>query len=478
MIVAQTSYCEEVSVTSSPISAVVINVGAITAAPHTMVAVPVSIQNCDLLVSLAGSIQLSNPAIGTIQGLNPALIAPQLNPNNNTFNYYDVTGQGVALSNEDVLFYIMIELSGNTGITSDVLIGNDPLMVEVGGMVDGSPMVLNHEIVVGSISILDNVSVSGDILTWWGAGINNVSVNVHSPEFNQFFVTGTNGEYLLQNIPYGGTYELRPVKDSNLSNGLSSFALFVGQRFILDLPTTAITSPYQIIAGDANCDDSFTTLDLFIIQQILIGTRTEFPDCLSWVFVSENETLPTDFTTHNVFPYQSTETMTIESDTSVRFIGVKVGDILGQANPYNFSPPIEIHRNPNELHLITKNRSLNSNEFFELSFESNNFNGIVSLQLALQWDSTQLSYEGFTADSLVNVVAAVPDQPNNTLRLSWFDINGIGISLEEDVSLFRIQFKALEDISNLIGLSRFGRCLFPNRGLQYTIRKSRGSLNF
>ena len=124
-------------------------------------------------------------------------------------------------------------------------------------------------------------------------------------------MTDEYGEYMHPNVPLNNMYTVQPEKDGNDPNGLSTFALFVGQRFILGMDPIEITSPYQVIAGDANCSGSFTTLDLFLLQQIIIGTNNELNDCPSWVFVKSDADMPIDFNSYNVFPYESTETMMV-----------------------------------------------------------------------------------------------------------------------------------------------------------------------
>jgi len=71
------------------------------------------------------------------------------------------------------------------------------------------------------------------------------------------------------------------------------------------------------MAGDANNNGSLSAFDLVQIRQLILTIITEFPSSDSWRFVAESITL-NDITedTHNQ-----------------DFIGVKIGDVTGNANP-------------------------------------------------------------------------------------------------------------------------------------------------
>ena len=276
-------------------------------------------------------------------------------------------------------------------------------------------------------------------------------VKVTKDGFESHVMTDDDGYYMLPEIPLGEMYDIKPYKSTTPDNGLSTYALFAGQRFILGYDPLEIESPYQIIAGDANCNGSFTTLDLFIIQQIIIGITDGFNDCPSWVFVSTNSTMPNDFDAYNVFPYKDKESMMIDGETYSDFVGVKVGDILGHANPINFKDGIKI-RNQNELPFIVQNRKVNKGESFELQFTSKEFTDIVSYQFGLGFDPAYLKYEEFIkpeTEQLAPVVAGATKADEGLVKISWFDLNGQGFNANPDTDLFTVRFTAQEDIDDL-----------------------------
>ena len=94
------------------------------------------------------------------------------------------------------------------------------------------------------------------------------------------------------------------------------------------------TSPYQIIAADANHDGMVTTADTSEMRKLILGIYQEFPNNTSWRFVRADYVFPDPL---NPFapPFPEVATFTnISADVqNVDFIGVKIGDVNGNAIP-------------------------------------------------------------------------------------------------------------------------------------------------
>jgi hypothetical protein len=448
--------CQNLAITI-PGDIVILEVQDAAGSAGSEIMIPVTVRNCSLMVSLAGTIQVEDPSVATILGVVPAKISPQFNAGNNSFNYYDNNGVGIPLQQDDVLFYLRVQLTGQAGDMTTIRIVDSPLQIEVGSIADGNAIVLPHISLKGMVTISNMNQIVGAVTTFWGEGIYNAIVDIQNDHFNESKRTDENGNYSLTDIPTGDTYFLEASKDTLPDNGLSTYALFVGQRFILGMSPLEIVSPYQIVAGDANCNDAFTTLDLFIIQQIIIGTNDDFVDCPSWVFIPSNHPMPGIFDAYNVFPYPSRDTITLFQDEVAGFIGVKVGDILGQADPNLLHGDEVDDRNQAELYLHTANRAIQAGEMVELTFTSSNFEEIGSYQFALGFDAARLQFEEFIqsgAGSLETVVAGTSTAAEGRLRVSWFNFAGEGTTAGPDQPLFTIRFTALEDIDDLGGLLR------------------------
>jgi hypothetical protein len=409
------------------------------------------------LVSFAGSLSIGNTSVGQITGITPGSIAPQYNAANQTFSYFNNTGGGVPCGEGQILFYINVELVGDPGAFTEVTITDAPLVIELGGIANGNPVAIPYGILPGEVSISNTARVAGDITTYWGDPLPEVEVSIASNDYNDMKMTDENGHYELPELKMGAMYTIAPRRNYMPENGLSTYALFAGQRFILGMQPQEIVSPYQIIAGDANCDGRFTTLDLFLIQRIIIGSSQNFGDCPSWVFVKKEANMPEEFNSSNVFPFEDYDEVMLMQDTVSDFVGVKVGDILGHANPTAV-------RSNGKLEFIAPNRHVQAGELIEIPVRSSDFNDIATYQLGLAFQIGDLEFvEVVRSDNpaLNSLAIGDSDAANGVLRMSWFDLQGEGLSVDADETLFTLRFRALKDIEDLtqvlVSNSRFIR---------------------
>ncbi len=160
---------------------------------------------------------------------------------------------------------------------------------------------------------LGAVAISGSIQARTGQDMQGVEVTL-SGDANETTVTDSNGDYSFE-VLEGGNYVITPSKTSFPSNGVSAFDIVICAKHILLIDP--FMDPLQIIAGDANDSGSISAFDLVQIRQLILNIITEFPDSDSWRFVSESITIND-----------------ITGDTPDQdFIGVKIGDVTGNANP-------------------------------------------------------------------------------------------------------------------------------------------------
>ena len=448
--------CQTIALTPAP-NTVVLDIGESSGMENATIAVPVYVENCDKLVSLAGSVEVVDPTVASIVSVSSGAIAPTFNVGTMSYNFYDAMGSGIDLVNGDILFYLNVELIGNEGEATDIELVNTPTSIEVGGFESDIPTVLPHITLKGNVSISNTNRILGDVETYWGEGVSDVEIRIENAEHAMMEMTDDLGNYMAPDVPGGETYVVSASKDTEPANGLSTFALFIGQRFLLGMDPIQITSPYQIIAADANCSGSFTTLDLFLIQQNIIGVADGFGDCPSWVFVAQNgmELMPENFNAYNVFPYMSADTMMIMQDTVADFTGVKVGDILGHANPTLLHTDEVDDRSLDILRFYTNDQKVSNGEEFEVNFQVQNFEDLASYQMDFRFDPTRVEFQGFEAaanERLANAFAGTTKVEQGKLRLNWFDTKGQGFDLEDDSQVFTLRFKAKRNINSLTDL--------------------------
>lgn len=441
-------------------SLVELNIAESRGAPGSIIELPVVISNLSKIASLAGSLTLDDPSVARITGVSAGKITPILNVSNLTFNYYDNSGLGVDLADNDTLFFLTVELLGAPGQATPIRFANTPLPIELAGMQDGGGVTEPAFIAIkGMVTVVQSTGLKGSVYTFTGNGVQGVDIHVRSRDLEIIAETDNLGNYALEDLPMGSSYVVEPSREDNPSNGLSTYALFVGQRFILGLEPAQIYSPYQIIAGDANCNGAFTTLDLFLIQQLIIGTSTSFGNCKPWVFVSEKQSMPEAFDAYNVFPYNNAVEMTMEGEHAVNFTAVKVGDILGRARTNELQQIDVSPRSGEVLTFDIKDQTLVPEKTIEIAFASKDFQNIASYQFALGFDQSKLSFlsaEKADSEPLNSLSIGTSGANRGQLRFSWFSMTGEGVdAAREDIFVLKFKAKAAAgSLKDLIWLDK------------------------
>lgn len=175
-----------------------------------------------------------------------------------------------------------------------------------------------------------SADISGRISTEWGEGIANVSV-ILIGAVPDTVVTDTSGNYLFADLPIDQGYTIRPEKDINASNGVSTLDMLGIRKHILGIEL--LGSGYKYVSADANNTASVSTLDMVAIQKVILQLESSFPGNTSWRFVDA------DFPLGNPpaagFPEEITVDNLSVSLDDLDFKGTKVGDVNESANPDN-----------------------------------------------------------------------------------------------------------------------------------------------
>lgn len=177
---------------------------------------------------------------------------------------------------------------------------------------------------------IDYEPLAGHITTYNGDNIDHVTVTIAGPEYQHTYPTNSSGLYVISlPILITGTYTITPERDDNPANGVTVFDISLVQKHIQGIQP--ITSPYRLIAADVNRSGSVTISDIIQMRRLILGIYTAFPNAPSWVFVPDNYTFPNPTQPWlPAFPQQSQGTLQ-EDSLSLRFIGIKIGDVNGNA---------------------------------------------------------------------------------------------------------------------------------------------------
>ncbi|MCB9306977.1 MAG: proprotein convertase P-domain-containing protein [Lewinellaceae bacterium] len=212
------------------------------------------------------------------------------------------------------------------------------------------------------------ITVAGALKTETGDGVEDALVNIQANALNMTAYSDDQGQYTFANqVPLGSDYTITPVKDDNPLNGVSTYDLVLISKHIIGLEP--LSSPYKMIAADANRSNSITTFDIVELRKLILGIYNELPGNTSWRFVDK------DFIfSQSTNPFVDTIPELIQvpgamSDLlSGDFVGVKVGDVNGTAVANALVSADD--RTAGTLLFDLEDRNVRAGEVFEVRFKA------------------------------------------------------------------------------------------------------------
>jgi len=235
-------------------------------------------------------------------------------------------------------------------ITIDVQ-SNDPncgCPAESGNLVNG--------IVSGKLTNLSNVPIEGTKVQLIGNEVESISTNV-------------DGEFAFTPTALNKSYKVRPISADDYVNGVSTLDLVQIQKHLLNIKK--ISSPYSIIASDANNDHKISASDILMLRKVILGSSEEFTNNSSWRYISK------DYDFANVknplngdYDYRIEE---LAGDMAIDFIAIKVGDINGDAT---INGNVVESRSAESIVFDIENREYTANETVEIPVYAKDFNSV------------------------------------------------------------------------------------------------------
>gem|GEM_PF-5256159 len=275
--------------------------------------------------------------------------------------------------------------------------------------------------------------VSGLIATYKGEGIMNTEVNIQSPAMDEYKITSEGGDYAFESLDMYKDYMVRPSKNDDVLNGVSTLDIVLIQKHILGL--NIISDPYLRIAADVNGSKHVSATDLVELRKLILGSIEAFSNNQSWRFVDASYDLDQNDPWN--FP-EEVEYLDLENNQmSTDFVGIKVGDINGNAS-VNLSQKTAETRSSEKMVLAIENTSFNDGD-----------NLIVELvaDKAIELSGMQLA---FRIDDNLELVDVISDKLNirndhyrivgNELIISWTQNELAEISVGDE--LFKLALRA------------------------------------
>ncbi len=251
----------------------------------------------------------------------------------------------------------------------------------------GDVRILSHEDNT-ACNNLDEIIVTGEITNDNGEFLEPVTIIASAAGQPDIISTTEFGQYNLA-LSKGTTYTITPQKNTNATNGVSTFDLVLINQHILDIKR--FTSPYQYIAADVNKSGNVTAFDLLQLRQLILNQTVEFRDNTSWRFVDTGYNFGSDIS--STLSQNFAESMEIiapdNPNINLDFIGVKIGDVNGTAAPnqllnnedrsWNESMTIEI-----------ADRWITAGETFNIQFDGIALEQYLGLQFTLDFPTLEV----------------------------------------------------------------------------------------
>ena len=173
------------------------------------------------------------------------------------------------------------------------------------------------------------IIVAGDIYTSAFEPVAGVEVKLEAAILAEL-MTEDEGKYEFADLPAGDSYTIRPFKNDDTANGITTLDMIRLQNHLLN--EVVMTDPYLLIAADVNNSGSVTTLDLIQLRRLILGDIAEFTNNTSWRFIPTSFEFPNPANPWSTpFPEWITITDLDGCMYQQNFMAIKVGDLNGSA---------------------------------------------------------------------------------------------------------------------------------------------------
>ena len=285
-----------------------------------------------------------------------------------------------------------------------------------------------------------SATVAGLLKTEMSEGLEETAVELAGPTFNLLDMTDQGGHYSFSNaVPMHADYTITPTKDDNPINGVTTYDLVLISKHILGIEP--FTTPYKMIAADANKSGSITTFDIVELRKLILGIYAELPSNESWRFVDKSFVFPNAANPfQTAFPESKTVADIQANAMDDNFVAIKVGDVNATAIA-NALMVVE-ERTSSTLLFDVEDRMVKAGEVFEVKFKA--AEKVGGYQFTLNYTGLEL------AD-------VVPGPGMKTDNFASFAIeNALTTSFDGDTQgEFTLKFKATQagELSKLLRVS-------------------------
>jgi len=292
--------------------------------------------------------------------------------------------------------------------------------------------------------------LKGVILTEYNEGVENAEVQLDG-DGNMQKSTNVAGEFAFMPLYNNGYYSIKPVKNNDVLNGVSTADIIYIQKHILGI--SKLDSPYKIIAADIDNNNKISASDILHLRKVILGDEAEFLNNNSWKFIDASYKFEN---VNNPFYKDYSQEIYVENLNKIiklGFVGVKIGDVNNSALA-NSRMVLE-NRNSEFVELYSDNRFVNKDEVVNVPLISADEMNIEGIQFTVSFNPEYLEYSGFENASLNlnDNNFGIKHLDRGLLTLSWNKTSGLILSKDSKLLSFVFEVKRSGFIGDLIEIN-------------------------
>ncbi|HFA50720.1 MAG TPA: HYR domain-containing protein [Bacteroidetes bacterium] len=266
-----------------------------------------------------------------------------------------------------------------------------------------------------------------------------------------YSMTSEEGWYNFPDVAAGATCLLKPYKNDDLRNGVSTYDLIKISKHILG--EEPLGSPYKIIAADANASGGVTTYDLALIRKAILYVSDEFPNNTSWRFVHAGYEFPDP---QNPFEEDFPESIWINGMSrdvyGNDFIAIKIGDVNGSASLGFTGGGVE-DRVGAAFPVAANDKVLEKGERAAIPIFAESEIDLSAFQATFQFDEEKMSFEGFGTAALDIGEHNYAQPKSGSVTLSWDTPEGHMVEANEILAILYFQIHEVTSVSKAFKLN-------------------------
>jgi hypothetical protein len=234
--------------------------------------------------------------------------------------------------------------------------------------------------------VVPQISISGDIKRESGDAVSAmVKIFKQSDSINRAEASF----YNFASLPMGESYRIRPERNSDILNGVTTYDIAIISRYILGIEPAK--SPYQLIAMDVDRSGEIDGADMIIIRNLILRKSTTFPNNTAWRFIPKSYVFKNPA---NPFAEDFPEVLSFsnpsQSVSGADFVAVKIGDGNLTARTSNLTT-LPVRNQPETGFLQLPNMVLEAEQEYRIPVKINE-KSLIALQFALSFDKNVVDY--------------------------------------------------------------------------------------